>query len=257
MLSQPQRDEFEQCGVVRLRGAFGEADAARMRERLWKALSDEWGIQPGRPETWSVRQPTGLQPLRRSSVFEALGSPVLAAALDDLLGAGCWRAPKRWGSPLVTFPSGSHWDVPSKQWHLDIPARGAARPLFLVRILALLDRLEPRGGGTLVVVGSHALVERLVAAGANTRHSKDVLRALARMSPWLRDLCSDASGDDRIRRFMVEAAVVGDVVTRVVELTGEAGDVFLMHPWQLHGPSPNCGTSPRLMLSESILRSRG
>lgn len=241
---------------MRLRGVFGEADAARMRERLWRMLSDEHGIQPGRPETWSVRQPTGFQALRRSSAFEALGSPVLAAALDDLLGAGCWCAPKRWGSPLVTFPCGSHWDVPSKQWHLDIPARGAARPLFLVRILALLDRLEPGGGGTLVVVGSHTLVGRLVAAGAKTRHSKDVLRALGRVSPWLRDLCSDAADDDRIRRFMVEGAVVDDVVTRVVELTGEAGDAFLMHPWQVHGPSPNCGTSPRLMLSESILRVR-
>jgi hypothetical protein len=39
-----------------------------------------------------------------------------------------------------------------------------------------------------------------------------------------------------------------------VELSGAPGDVVLMHPWQLHAPAPNCGTSPRLLLSQSIVR---
>ena len=37
-----------------------------------------------------------------------------------------------------------------------------------------------------------------------------------------------------------------------VELTGEPGDVWLMHPWMLHAPSANCSARPRMVLTERI-----
>ena len=39
---------------------------------------------------------------------------------------------------------------------------------------------------------------------------------------------------------------------QVVELTGEPGDVWLMHPWMLHAPSANCSERPRMVLTERI-----
>jgi ectoine hydroxylase-related dioxygenase (phytanoyl-CoA dioxygenase family) len=247
--------EFERRGFVRLRGIFTVADAQHMRERIWKLLRDEYGVEQAEPRSWSVRQPTGFQSLTRSGAFAAFASPRLVEALDELLGPDGWRAPKHWGSPLVTFPHReTRWDVPSRQWHLDFPARGRGRPLFAVRILAFLDGVEPRAGGTLVVEGSHQLVERFVGRGARA-HSRDTRRAFMQMHPWFRDLCSESS-DDRIQRFMHEGATVDGVALRVVELVGEAGDAFLMHPWQLHAPAPNCGTSPRLMLAHTVVRDR-
>jgi hypothetical protein len=254
-LSERQRADFERDGVVRLPGAFSATDAAHMREQVWNALREEYGIQPDEPATWTIGQPTGFQALTRSGAFDALGGPVLAGALDDLLGKGGWKAPKHWGSPLLRFPvGGSSWEVPGKQWHLDFPARGPTRPLFGVRILALLDAVEPRAGGTLVVTGSHELVARRVARKPAPGHSRDVRRSLMQTDPWFLHLCSDTEDADRIERFMTRGAVVDGVTVRVVELTGAPGDAFLMHPWQLHAPAPNCGTSPRLMLSHAVMR---
>jgi hypothetical protein len=39
---------------------------------------------------------------------------------------------------------------------------------------------------------------------------------------------------------------------QVVEAVGEPGDVVAMHPWILHAPARNCGTRPRMLLTERI-----
>ena len=254
-LTEQQREQFERLGVLRIAGVFGEDDAARMRHRLWEALARAHGMRPAEPATWTIEQPTGFQSLTRAGAFDALGSPVLARALDDLLGGDDWERPDHWGTPLVRFPTrGTSWDLPSSQWHLDFPVRGEARPLFAVRVLGFLDRVELRAGGTLALAGSHRLAERFIAAGAlRGGHSRDVCRALMRTSPWFRDLFSAASGE-RVRRFTMEGASVDGVAVSVLELTGAPGDVVLMHPWQLHAPSPNCGTSPRLVVAHSVVR---
>jgi len=257
MLFELDLSEFERVGILRLPGAVGAADAARMRDRVWEALGRD-GIRPDEPATWTVGQPTGFQSLTRAGSFDALGGTVVRGALDVLFGTDGWARPAHWGVPLVTFPgTQSPWDVPSMQWHLDFPARGPGQPLFAVRVLAFLDRVAPRAGGTLVLAGSHRLVERLAATGgARGGHSRDVCRALMRSSAWLGELWSRDRGADRIQRFMVQGAVIDGVAIAVRELTGEPGDVVLMHPWQLHAPAPNRGTAPRLMLSHSVFRAR-
>ena len=60
--------------------------------------------------------------------------------------------------------------------------------------------------------------------------------------------------DDRIQRFMIEGRVIDGATVRVLELTGVPGEVFLMHPWTFHDPSPNCGSTPRMMVSHSVFR---
>jgi ectoine hydroxylase-related dioxygenase (phytanoyl-CoA dioxygenase family) len=256
VLTDDQRCEFERVGVVRLPGAFSDTDARRMRDRVWDLLAKKHGIDPDEPATWTIRQPTGFQALTRSRAFDPLASPVLTNALDQVLGQGAWGMPKQWGAPLVTFPDhSSEWDVPAGQWHLDFAARGPHRPLPGIRILAFLVPVAPRGGGTLVLTGSHILVERLVASGSAGRgHSTEVRESLSRREPWLRDLWCKGKHDGRIQRFMVEGCVLDGVAVRVVELTGEPGDLFLMHPWAFHAPSPNCGSTPRMMVSHSVFR---
>lgn len=245
--------------MLRLASVLSTTDAARMGERLWETLARAHAIHRGEPATWTVRQPTGFQALTRSGAFDALGSVVLASALDALLGEKSWERPEHWGTALVTFPTTAvRWDVPSRHWHLDFPVRGQARPLFAVRILACIDTVAPQAGGTFVLAGSHQLVERLVADGAAPTggHSRDVRHTLMRMHPWLQELWSEGGNHDRIRRFMVEGADIDGVTLRVLQLSGEPGDAFLMHPWQFHAPAPNCGASPRLMLSQSVMRAR-
>jgi hypothetical protein len=121
-------------------------------------------------------------------------------------------------------------------------------------VLAFLDRVAPRGGGTLAIAGSHRLVARLVAQDrAGDGRSPAVRAALRRMDPFFDALGSREDEAERTLRLMESGATVDGVAVRVVELTGEAGDAVLMHPWQLHAPAPNAGTSPRLMLSHSVV----
>jgi len=256
MLTGHQRADFERLGVIRLTRIFSSGDAARMTDRVWEALVTEHGIRRDEPATWTIEQPTGFQTLTRSGAFDALAGVMLADAFDDLFGAGEWTRPKHWGVPLVKFPvDASRWDVPSTQWHLDFPARGRGRPLCAVRLLAFLDTVLPRAGGTLVLAGSHRLVERFVATGGDAGgHSRDVRHALMCSDPWLRRLWSREEREDRPARFMAEDVVVDGVAVSVLELTGEPGDAVLLHPWLFHAPAPNCGTSPRLVLSQSVVR---
>ena len=53
---------------------------------------------------------------------------------------------------------------------------------------------------------------------------------------------------------MTEPHVIDGVEVSVVEFTGEAGDVYLMHPWALHTVSSNCRDQPRLMLMMALFR---
>jgi ectoine hydroxylase-related dioxygenase (phytanoyl-CoA dioxygenase family) len=53
---------------------------------------------------------------------------------------------------------------------------------------------------------------------------------------------------------MKTSTCVGDVELRVVELTGDPGDVILMHPVMMHAGSVNCSSSPRLVLSTTVYK---
>ena len=97
MLSEQDRAEFAERGVVRLRGAFSTDEAARMRRRVWARLA-RFGVAEDDPATWASAEVTGLsKAISRDTVFAALGSPVVRSAVDDLLGPGAWDPPREWG----------------------------------------------------------------------------------------------------------------------------------------------------------------
>jgi hypothetical protein len=259
VLTQTQRAEFDERGIVRLTGVFDQAAAALMCSRIWKDLHMRYGAAPDAPTSWPTTRPTGFQTLSRAGAFDAVAGAQLVGALDTLLGAHGWQRPRHWGVPLVTFPSSMvPWDVPHAQWHLDFPAASADPDLVGLRVLAFLAHVRPQGGGTVVLVGSHRLVRSLIdQSGAQGRvHSAEVRRMFVQRVPWLRDLLSPPAqaAPERIRRFMDEGTEIGGVHARVVELIGTPGEVIIMHPWMLHAPAANCGTIPRFMVSESVFR---
>lgn len=60
-------------------------------------------------------------------------------------------------SLLFTRPQVTEWTVPVNAWHLDIPRLPIAG-LSGMQMFTFLDTVVPRGGGTLVVTGSHRLL---------------------------------------------------------------------------------------------------
>lgn len=254
-LSSEQRREFEQRGLVHLPGIVGQEVADALSRRL-RAFLAERGLVPEAPEPGFTVTPSRTAPVANALGFEAVWGGRVRAALDDLLGAGGWHLPAHAGQLLaMTWPrQGAAWQLPHKMWHLDYTAPGSLRGLPGVQLFLCVDRVEPRGGGTLVATGTPRLVDAIRRRNGPTwpGRSADVRKALRAEVPWFSALCSLREGEDRVERFMTRATELGDGSLQVVELVGEPGDVWLMHPWMVHDASPNCGARPRAVLTERI-----
>jgi hypothetical protein len=187
----------------------------------------------------------------------------MKGAIDALLGEEEWDWPRDWGRAIVTFPSGrpaSEWDVPTDIWHWDNPTAWNRKRLTGLFIVACVNQVRPAHGGTLVLAGSPQLVlrhyETLPAEKRALGHIYEIGR-FRRSDPWLATLSGHApSPPDRIAAFMQAGGEVGGVRVRVVELTGEPGDVVFCHPLIVHGTAPNCGTAPRMMRIKQHFKSR-
>lgn len=220
---------------------------------LWSALEQLHGIRRDAPLSWTLPRPTGLSAVVPPHAFDAMASPVVRAVLDQLL-QGRWRSPTRWGVPLVSFPEhGRVWDVPHEQWHLDSPVNPpvSSEPPRIARVFVLLSALHPQGGGTLVVTGSHRVLQQLATHAGKRLASAEAKRLLWAQHPWFAELAAPCH-KDRVAHFMNTSTEVDGVAVRVAEMTGEPGDLYLMHPSSLHAPSLNASAATRLVLTQWI-----
>ncbi len=263
MLTSEQHATFEERGYVRLPAAFAREDAADMEAAVWAFLERKFGAQRDRPETWNAGVATGLQSLKRRRVFEAIGGAATLGAFDDLLGPGRWISPRDWGQFLITFPAGGggndgngEWTVPSRVWHTDFGFLPSGDELFGLLLFSFVSDVPSQAGGTLVVEGSHRLVKRVLGNRPSLKkiRMKQARQAILASDPWLAALSSenDGAAGDRVERFVRQQHVIGDVPVRVSELTGQAGDIVVGHPWLLHAGSPCCTPQPRIMRVQRI-----
>jgi hypothetical protein len=241
---------------LRVKGAIPVADVEVITSQVWDNLERRYPLRRNRPETWKAQRINGLHALDRSVTFAQIGNAKVCEMLDDVLGSGNWQPTVPWGSLLVAFPeSTEQWDLPFGSWHLDFPASTSAEGLFVVRLFTCLLPLCHGGGATLFVAGSHLLVEDLIPKDTKRRlRSADIRKALIRNYSWIRALCSPYEGAYRIGRFMDSSSRVKRAELHVIEMTGEPGDLFLVHPFLLHAHSTNCANTPRMVLSSFVYR---
>ncbi|MBV2362962.1 phytanoyl-CoA dioxygenase family protein [Streptomonospora nanhaiensis] len=227
MLTEREIASFVADGFVAVRGAFPRALADRGRAELWA----DTGCDPDDPATWT-RPVVRLGGYHSAPFVEAANTPALHAAYDRLVGAGRWRAPLGLGTFPVRFPS----DEPPGDdgWHLDASfggARGEGRVNLRSRgrallMLFLFSDVGPDDAPTRIRVGSHRDVPPLLAeAGDEGRE-------------WF-ELCG--------------AAVAAGEGRPEALATGEAGDVFLCHPFLVHAAQPHRGTTPRFLAQPPLL----
>ena len=72
MLTDEQRWAFERTGILRLEGAFGAREVARMADVVWNELHHRYDIIRDDPTTWDRHPPTGLRSSKRSRAFESI-----------------------------------------------------------------------------------------------------------------------------------------------------------------------------------------
>jgi hypothetical protein len=227
-LSDAQIRQFIQDGFVRLDRAFPRALADQGREIMWRDLP----CDPDDPTTWT--RPVirlghyGDEPFKR-----AVNSPVLHAGFDQLVGKGRWRPRANLGTFPVRFPSlddpgdaGWHIDVsfpgPSSDpnerhnfssWRVNITSRDRA-----LLMLFLFSDVGECNAPTRIKVGSH----------------RDVARFL------------EPAGEAGVSHAALNE--VGAALDRSQALaTGDAGTVYLCHPFLVHAAQMHHGAVPRFI----------
>lgn len=250
-LSPEQLAEFEREGVLRLEGLispdwFNPArDAVLFQlEKLGLYENGAWRRDGRQKPQWPD---LGLKVARdighRHPEVEALREDrALLAVLDAVLeGHAFDRIVHRRPQVLCSLPNAEVWSLPTG-WHTDSP-RLASGERPGVQVFTFLEPVEARGGGTLVVAGSH----RLLSNGRSLRPA-DIKPLLLRTEPFFEALYAGRANGDLPTGFS------GDIPLRVVELTGSPGDAWIVDLRVLHGPAPNAGERPRIMVTDRFAR---
>jgi hypothetical protein len=234
---------------VRIDGAFSADDAAAIRSVTWDAIEKQTSMRRDDPATWTYEFPDHLDHLKGHPAFGAVGTERLRGAVGELLGTDDWKAGKGWGANFVVLPTARPFDVALGTWHVDWAYDAPLDPIPGVQVITLYGDVAPQAGGMQIIEGSHRVVAAYAAANElPAKHAKR-RQAIMRSHAWLVALNEPAPTGERVQRFMVDGGDVDGVPVRVVECSGRAGDVYLIHPLVFHCRPTNAGSQPRHMLS--------
>lgn len=219
----PLRTElFFDQGYLHLQGFHPKGRMAPIRQQLLRELkrisgnARSWGALRTLPVFQQIAK------LSASANLPGLHETLMSAELFALVGRLAGRAPSNVQPTqlLLSPPQQGAWSLQGLNWHVDVRA-GIADPIPGIQAFFLLDDVAPRGGATLALAGSHRLGTQGMPSPASLRgvlgHSQNLVQDLQREGIAL------------------------------VEMSGRAGDVFLMDMRVLHTPSINSAKHPRMM----------
>lgn len=232
-ITQAELDFFRSEGYVRLHGLHSKAALGSLRAKILAELS--------RLNIWSKGKSAGSplgglpafqQIARLSSMVKipdlhaALSTPEVHNAIVALAG----RTPKggQGSQLLLSLPHQGGGSSANLNWHVDL-ASSSADEIRGMQAFYLIDDVVPRGGATLALARSHRLPDEAA------RRLRGSLKTPADPAEILRE-----HG------------------TETVEMSGRAGDVFLMDMRVLHTPSVNLSGHIRMMATTRFdLRAAG
>ena len=223
-LSSEQREEFAERGVLRLPGLLSDDAVRRAREAALEPLARLGLWRDGGWRLDALPRPvypaTGLKTSKaignkRPEIEALLEEPALLAAVDALLeGRRFDRNIFKRPQVLFTLPNIDVWRLP-EGWHADGP-RLASGESPGVQLFACLDHVAPQGGGTMVVAGSH----RLMNGEGRFLRARDLTAG-----PEARAVLPRAVRGPAERGRRLPKRQIGDVTVEVMEITGAPGDV--------------------------------
>jgi hypothetical protein len=231
-LTDAQIQQFIHDGFVRIDAAFPHDLADECRSILWR----DTGCDERDSRTWT-------KPVIRLGMYgqppfaQAANTPVLHRAFDQLAGPGRWRPRADLGTFPVRFPSPNN--PGDAGWHIDTsfpPETGDRSDYFDWRVntaskgralllLFLFSDVGENDAPTRIRVASHFDIARRLAPAGESGLS---LRQLA------------ANG------FIESAA------RREILATGDAGTVYLCHPFLVHAAQPHRGARPRFLAQPAL-----
>ena len=228
-------DLFIDKGYLRLEGFHPKKQVASVRQKLLDELKRLKALPGGKSLPASLQRLPVFQQIGKLSALvkvpglhQALVTPDLIEYVTRLGG----RAPSAVQDTqlLLSPPSQGASTLEGLNWHVDVsaPTQG---PLPGIQAFFLIDDVAPGGGATLALAGSH----RVGTPGqASASRLREVLKTPGDLARNLQQLN------------------IG-----IVEMSGRAGDVFLMDLRLLHTPSVNSTKNVRMMATARCFFSNG
>jgi hypothetical protein len=226
MLSKSEIDSFIEHGFIKIEEAFSSELAAQAREILWKDLP----CDRHDPSTWTspvIR----LDYYTQEPFVQAINTPALHQAFDQLVGKGRWFPRDRVGTFPVRFPNdkkandtGWHADASfagdDGSWRINVTSTGRALlMLFLFSDIGIDD------APTRILVGSHLDIPMI-------------------LQPY---------GEKGLSFIELAQKLTTTLDRDVVMATGEAGTVYLCHPFLIHAAQDNLIGSPRFLAQPPLM----
>ena len=261
MLSQEEKESFVKWGFVKIDALIPNEVVDPIREAVldrlcrhgfwgeegWKAPADAEAEMKLRNTIKEIsRSSKSLRPILTERVLsyarnlvsgdEVEMSPPITQFLFTAPRSYVMNHDGRWNGK---------WEVPRNIWHLDMPRSRSIGPPG-PEMFTFLNKVEPKGGGTLILAGSHRLLNDV-----DYLSSKGVKRKLKRHA-YFRELTGKGDGDRS--RFLEEIGYIDNVPVKVVELTGDPGDVYFVDLRLLHSLGANTSDQPRMMIAQRMPR---
>ena len=261
MLSQEEKESFVKWGFVKIDALIPNEVVDPIREAVldrlcrhgfwgeegWKAPADAEAEKKLRNTIKEIsRSSKSLRPILTERVLsyarnlvsgdEVEMSPPITQFLFTAPRSYVMNHDGRWNGK---------WEVPRSIWHLDMPRSRSIGPPG-PEMFTFLNKVEPEGGGTLILAGSHRLLNDV-----DYLSSKGVKRKLKRHA-YFRELTGKGDGDRS--RFLEEIGDIDNVPVKVVELTGDPGDVYFVDLRLLHSLGANTSDQPRMMIAQRMPR---
>ncbi|RJY08266.1 phytanoyl-CoA dioxygenase [Aurantiacibacter aquimixticola] len=229
-LSADDIASFIRDGFVRIDEAFSTHTAEQARAILWKAT----GCDPNDRSTW-VGPIVRLDQFSQPPFRQAANTPKLHEAFDQLVGPNRWCPRESLGTFPIRFPSE---EMPGDDgWHID-PSFGYDHPDFMewranisskgraLLMLFLFSDVGVDDAPTRIRIGSHIDIARQLSSAGEAGLT-------------LRELAADGFASSAQRREELAA--------------GNAGTVYLCHPFIVHAAQRHRGTAPRFMAQPPLM----
>jgi len=224
VLTQSQRDEFWQTGVLVVENAVDAAQLTALRQDFatWveesRAHSGPYGktkdgrprfdVEPGHAADWPALRRVNAPCDVSKAYFDAMRDSQMTDAVADLIGPNVKHHHNKINSKLP----GAATQV---KWHQDFPFTPHSNT-DLITALLMVDEVTEENGPLEVVSGTH----------------KGPLHTL-----WHDGVFTGAVADELAADFQRSA----------ITCMGKAGSVCLMHTCVAHGSAPNLSQHPRTL----------
>lgn len=230
-MTSANRDFFTENGFLKLPAFHSRARLAAIKTSLVNQLRSSFD---GGGASKSFRKLPIFQQIARMSsrvtvhgAQETLVTPELLDIISEVSG----RQPSAIQQMqfLLSPPNQGEWTLKGLNWHVDVKTEGPDH-MPGVQAFFLIDDVKPHGGATLALAGSHKLKQGGLGSQSRLREA----------------LKSHVHLEETLREFGL----------KVIEMSGQAGDVYLMDMRTLHTPAINASNKVRMMATCRCLMDR-